>query len=222
MSSTAAEIKKGILGIDEISSIPRISPKWFSYLIRSHYLKLIGLNLLVIFFSIPIITIPSAMCGMTNIILKLIKDERVEFWEVFFGEFKNNFLQRFLAWLILILIPVSFYGYANILKPQNEHIIILIVLGCISYAIQCYLFPIFVTVNIPVSAALKNAFLLVGIEWKTTLKMLLTSGVLILLCFVFTLYAIPVVVVILFALCQLINCIYSLEPIEHRLINHNL
>jgi hypothetical protein len=62
---------------------------WF--VLKTHYMELIGLNLLFLIFCIPIVTIPAALAGVTSILMKWTRDEPVIFWEDFFQNSKPGF-----------------------------------------------------------------------------------------------------------------------------------
>lgn len=199
--------------------IPLAGPQRIWFVIRTHYIGMILLNLLFIFLCIPVITIPGALSGMTKIIMKWTRDELVDFMPDFFTEFKTDFVKRLLVWLVMTLAPISFSLYPYMLGMGREGTIVLLVLLCsLSFLIQSYLFPVFVLIEIPVGTALKNSFLLIFLEWRCSIKILLTSGLIYALCFIFTLYTIPLLVLFLISLNQLITCVLVNEKIGGRLI----
>lgn len=192
---------------------------WF--VLKTHYMELIGLNLLFLIFCIPIVTIPAALAGVTSILMKWTRDEPVIFWEDFFSEFKAGFLKRLLTWLLLILLPVSLSAYPYILGFKQGGSVIFMLTGMLSFLFISYFFPISVLIDIPVGKALKNAVILTFVEWRCTVRILLTAGLLYLLCFIFTLYAVPLLVFGLIALCQLMVCVWVNEPISRLLVIPN-
>jgi hypothetical protein len=69
---------------------------------------------LFILFSLPIITMPAALCGLNRVLVKLILDGNVFLWDEFIGEFKSSFRKSlalglifggglFAAWYLLSL-----------------------------------------------------------------------------------------------------------------------
>lgn len=189
---------------------------WF--VLRNHFMELFGLNLLVLVFFLPLVTIPAAISGMTKIIMKWLTDDPVFFWHDFFGEFKSFFGKRLIAWLVLVVVPISLALYAVMFGYKNLGLVILALVGLVSVVIQGFFFPILVMVDIPVSNALKDAVILSFSDWKISLRIMMFAGILFALCFIFTLYAIPVIVICLIALYQLIICLWVKEPIFMRLI----
>jgi uncharacterized membrane protein YesL len=193
---------------------PETESEWFTYMLKFYWKELIGMNLLTLLLFLPVVTYPAAICGMTNIIMLRLREKRVEFWKDYFAEFRNQFFRRLLWVLILTAAPLSLSLYPYILGFEKGGSVVLLLAGGVSFLIQAYMFPMMVTVDIPVAKAFKNSLIIMAIEWKTTLKILFTSGVLILLCVIFFLYMIPLVVIILLSLVQLINSIYSKKAIE--------
>lgn len=78
-------------------------------LLTTHFWKLVGLNLLFVLFSLPVITIPAALCAMNRVCMLLIRNGYCFTWQDFWQEFCRSFLRSlFPALLFLILI---FFGY---------------------------------------------------------------------------------------------------------------
>jgi uncharacterized membrane protein YesL len=188
---------------------------WF--VIRSHYLDLIGLNLLVLALCLPVVTIPAALSGMTHVLMKWVRDDLVFFWQDFFAEFKANFFKRLLVWLLLVIAPFSLYLYTVMFGFEKAGPPILLLTGAFSALFQSYLFPIFVSIDVPVTAALKNAVLVSILEWKTSLFILAGFAVIYLACSLFILYVIPVIVICLISLWGLVICNRVNEPVRRRL-----
>ena len=69
----------------------------FFYLLRTHFWKLITLNLLFLLFSIPVVTLPAALCAMNRVLIKLTRDGNCLLWMEFRDEFKRSFLKSLLA-----------------------------------------------------------------------------------------------------------------------------
>ena len=65
--------------------------------------KLIGLNLLWMITSIPIITIGASTTALYYCTLKLHKDRDLSTWKAFWKSFRGNFLQATLLWVLLLV-----------------------------------------------------------------------------------------------------------------------
>ena len=64
--------------------------------------KLIGLNLLWMISSIPIITIGASTTALYYCTLKLHKDKDISTWNSFWKSFRGNFLQSTILWVLLL------------------------------------------------------------------------------------------------------------------------
>ena len=64
--------------------------------------KLIGLNLLWMISSIPIITIGASTTALYYCTLKLHKDKDISTWKSFWKSFRGNFLQSTILWVLLL------------------------------------------------------------------------------------------------------------------------
>lgn len=78
-------------------------------LLGLHFWKFVQLNLLFVAFSIPIVTIPAALCGVNRVCIKLIREGNVFLWEEFFGEFKASFKKSLILGLLFDFL--LFAGY---------------------------------------------------------------------------------------------------------------
>lgn len=78
-------------------------------LLTTHFWKLMGLNLLFVLFSLPVVTLPAALCAMNRVCMLLIRNGYCFAWQDFWQEFRRSFLRSLLpALLFLVLI---FFGY---------------------------------------------------------------------------------------------------------------
>lgn len=80
-------------GGDVDTASPKTGFPRFFYLLRTHFWKFAELNLIFLVCSIPVITIPAALCGVNRVCLKLIREGNVFLWEEFRGEFRASFVR---------------------------------------------------------------------------------------------------------------------------------
>lgn len=203
-------------GVD--GPVPAYGRERLWFILSNYYMRILGMNLLLVLFALPVVTFPAALCGVTRIYIKWIRDEQVYFWPDFWKEFKTAFFRRLLAWLLLMLIPVSVAMLPAMLGVKGGGSILWLLLMAVSFMVQCYMFPLMALMELPVLTALKNATILMVISWKRSLWMLGTSGLLYFLCLLFPLQSIPLCVLFLPALCQLMTTVYAYEVIDRRLI----
>jgi uncharacterized membrane protein YesL len=205
-------------GKGEQGSPPDKGLKRFAFILKTHFFKLIRLNLLFILFCIPVITIPASMAGMTRVLMRLTREGICDMWTDFWKEFKTEFTQRLLAWLILTVIPVIVAMLPVLFIVETPTTGLWIALSAVSYAIQCYLFPLWTILDVSLKANIRNAFALCLMEWKRSLLILITAGGVHVFCFLFFPVSAPLLLLISFSFAQLIICVIVNEPIEKHLI----
>jgi uncharacterized membrane protein YesL len=94
--------------------VPTGGIRRYFFLLYTHFWKLVALNLIFLLFSLPLITLPAALCGMNRVWVKLIGEGNSFLWQDFFGEFKSSFVKSlplgllfggglFVAWYLLSL-----------------------------------------------------------------------------------------------------------------------
>jgi len=81
----------------------------YALLLTTHFWKLIGLNLLFVLFSLPIITMPAALCGMNRVCMLLIRNGHCFLWQDFIEEFKRSFVRSILP--VVFFLFLIFFGY---------------------------------------------------------------------------------------------------------------
>lgn len=84
--------------------MPKSGAGRYFALLATHFWKLIGVNLLFIVFSLPVVTMPAALCAMNRVFIKLIREGNVFLWEEFRDEFRADVLNT--------VLPAIFYAAA--------------------------------------------------------------------------------------------------------------
>jgi uncharacterized membrane protein YesL len=195
--------------------------KRLSFIVQTHFFKLIKLNLLFIVLCIPVITIPASLAGMTRVLMRLTREGICDLWTDFFMEFKADFTKRLLSWLVLTVVPAIIAASLTLTISGAPVTGLWIALSAVTYTIQGYLFPLWSILNVPVGANIKNAFALCAMEWKRSLLMLFTAGGVHALCFLFFPVSAPLMLLFSFSFSQLIICVIVNEPISAHLIRKN-
>ena len=195
--------------------------KRFAFIFSTHFTKLICLNILLIAFSIPIITIPASLAGMTRVLMRLTRDGVCDLWTDFWEEFKTCFAPRLLSWLILNIIPVIIAIILSIIIPGFEVLWAWLPLYAFSLIIQGYLFPVTTIIDVSLSENIRNAVALSIMEWKKSMLILVIVGGIQLLCFMFFPVSIIIIALFSFSVSQLAVCIVVNEPIQKHLIRYN-
>ncbi len=196
-----------ILGSGKEVSIPENTIGLFFYIVRYHYAILLNLNLLFIACCLPIVTIPAACCAMDRVLLRLIDGKPVFLWNDFWTEMKQDFPKRLGLWLLMSMAPFSLAFYMTWFgldrKGTGTRLFCLVLL----FLVQNFWFLCMALIETSPGKNLKNAIILMAIEWKKTVQVLLSVGIIYGLCFFFPLYSFPAILFGLFSACQLLVCI---------------
>lgn len=169
------------------------------------------LNILFLVFCIPILTIPASVTAMTKVLMAYIKEDDCAVWSCYWREFKDSFIKSIGAGLIMgvFIAAVLLIGYGIYALSggfvRALGIGIIIVFEVLIYIILCYLFALIATVHIGLKQCLKNAFLLMMIEFKHNLLLLMPLGLLIASVLLYPV-TLPLLALIMFSLCQYIIC----------------
>ena len=99
----------------------------YGFICASHFGRLVLLNLLFILFCLPIITIPAAICGLSRVLLKLIREGYSFEWKAYFKELKSDFAIRLLLWFPLgglyvvtvLFSPVSSFANSSFIRNNR-------------------------------------------------------------------------------------------------------
>ncbi|MDR1272774.1 MAG: DUF624 domain-containing protein [Clostridiales Family XIII bacterium] len=167
----------------EGSPPPDSGLRLFGYLVATHPGKFVATNLLFILFSLPVFTIPAALCGLNRVLVKLILDGNVFLWAEFIREFKGSFRKGlllglifgggiFVAWYLLSLgVTNGETLYALIFSASGVSVLIAVtVLGGWTFV----LLPM-----LPLGCAgiLKNALALSGLAmWRSVAMCVILIG----------------------------------------------
>lgn len=177
-------------------------------ILRQHYGKLIGLNLLFIVCCIPIITIPAAVAGLNRAILNWVRSRNQPVLSSFFNEFKTDFFKRTCIGLLLLIAPFSMSYYPKLMNMPILSATVFVIASVLYFCFTSYYYPLLVLLDVPIGKNLKNAVVLMTQYWHETLIMLTTAGLFYVLLILFPLYTAPLFVIIMFAFSNLICCSY--------------
>lgn len=181
------------------------------------------LNMLFVALCIPVVTAPASFAAMTKVIMNAARGNDEPMMSAFWAEFRRNFVKNLAAGLIMagLAAGVGAAGW-TLLKigglagtVGTAVVIWLEVWLSVSF---CYLYPLMVTVDIRLSQCFRNAFLLALIEIKTNV-ILLIPLVLIGACVWFFPFTLPLMLFIVFALCQQMVCSVVGKVIQKRIID---
>lgn len=141
---------------------------------------LLKLNMLYFLFCLPIVTIGPATAGFVKVLRNYSMEKHAFLWMDFIDAFKENFKQSFVMGLIdivlVILMYVSLMVYPQ-LAAQNSFYYVPYVL-CLSFLLVAimmhfYIYPMIVSVNLPLKQIIKNSFLLTCLGIKANIVTML-------------------------------------------------
>lgn len=177
------------------------------------WVKLIGLNLLYLICCVPVFTIPAATCAMHRVLLNWVRETSYDAMvPAFFREFRVNFLRRTAFGLLLLIAPYSLSYYPMLFGYEGGTVAVMGISLVLYFCITKYFYPLVVLLDVSLWQNFKNACILAIVEWRTTVQLLITAGVLDLMLLVLTNYALPFYIIILCAFNCLLGCAFVNYP----------
>lgn len=162
------------------------------------FTTLLKLNFIFLICCIPIITIGPAIAGMTNVTLKMVRDEPSDYVYDFKEGFKKNFKQGLVLGILgiagTLIIGCAFLFYMQLKGISYYSMMFVVILaGLLFYMGYIYMFPMAVSVDLNIRTIIKNSFILSIVSFKNSLITVVLCGLAIALGFVFRFITIPVV-----------------------------
>jgi len=196
----------------------------FFFVLGTHFWKLVSLNLLFLAFSIPVVTMPAALCGMNRVLIKLYRDGNCFVWTEFFKEFRANLWKALPFGLIggitlfasYYFLSISTSAAADRVEPFTAAIGILLL--CFTVLFLNYVFLFLPTLALKNSQIARNALIFTITEWKTNLAILASTVLLTTLTVLFMPYSVVLLVFVTIVLQQFIVCAAINEPLQRRII----
>jgi uncharacterized membrane protein YesL len=158
--------------------IPEKGYRRFFFILGTHFWKWISLNLLFLLFSIPIITIPAALCGLNRALMKLYREGNCFIWSEFIKEFRANIWKALPFGLIGAVVLFSSYYFLSLsisISPNHIDIVtaaIGLLLLFFAVLFLSYVFAFLPTLDLKNKQIARNAFVILITEWKTNLAIL--------------------------------------------------
>ncbi len=196
----------------------------FFFVLGTHFWKMISLNLLFLVFSIPVITIPAALCGINRALIKLYRDGNCFVWTEFYKEFRAN-LWKALPFgcigAICLFASYYFLSLGTSISSNGVEVIstaLGIVLLSFTVLFLNYVFVFLPTLDLPNRQIAKNAFIFLITEWKT--NMVILGSVAITALFNVTLFPLSLFTLVLFSIAfmQYVICSAVNHPLQKRVI----
>ena len=197
--------------------------RYFS-LLAMHFWKLVSLNFIFIVFSLPVVTLPAALCGANRVLIKLIREGNVFLWDEFFTEFKASFLKSLpLGLLFGFLLFLGYYFLSlGLTNAQSIYSIAFFSLG-LTVILTALIWASYVFVLVPM-LALKNRDLLRNALALITLKPLraicIVAVELVMAFIAYLLFPISLILLVLcwFSFAQYTVCFIANTPVQEHII----
>lgn len=197
----------------------------FFFVLGTHFWKLVSLNLLFLAFSIPLITIPAAFCGMNRVLIKLYRDGNCFVWTEFFKEFRAN-LWKALPFGVFggigLFASYYFLSYGTSLSSDGVEVLstalgILLLVFIVLFL--NYVFVFLPALDLKNKQITRNALIFLITEWKTNLVIL--GIVTITAVFSIALFPLSIFTLTLFSVSflQYIICVAVNNPLQKRIIS---
>jgi hypothetical protein len=192
----------------------------FGFLLWTHMWKLVTLNLLFLAFSIPVFTIPAALCGMNRVLIKLWRDGNCFLWSDFWAEFKANLFKGIPFGIICALLLFASYYFFSLSISYGGLFTAVIGFILLGYTVLfgSYVFVFLPTLDLKNAHIARNAFIFTIIEWKTNAIILGCLFGLIFIAAAFFPYTLILLLFFWIALSQLIVCSAVGGPLQRRII----
>ncbi len=210
-------------GVTELP--PEKGAKRFFFLLTTHPWKLVTLNLVFLMFSIPVVTIPAAVCGMSRVLIKLVREGNCFLWSEFIKEFKANLFKSLpFGLLFAVLLFMSYYALSLSTSSGDSSLSIfagaigLFILGLI-LLFSSYVFVLLPSLALKNRHIAKNALVLMVTEWKIDLVIIGSIVAMAIIIAAFFPYTVILLLFIWFSLQQLIICTAVNETMQRRIID---
>lgn len=193
----------------------------FFFLLITHSSRLFALNALFILFSLPIITIPAALNGLSRVCMLLVREGICFVWTDFINEFKASFFKSIPVFLPGAVLMVSAFLCFLSSRSGGGSSFVLMAFSVLFFIaglfICCYAYAMLSLCKLRNRDILRNAISLIFLEPKADLLLALFVGGIIIAFIGFLPFSIPLVLV-LFSLLSLISSIIVYEPLKKRII----
>lgn len=187
----------------------------FFDIFKREFWAICGLNLLFIVCCLPIVTIGASYAAMHSVLVKMVRDTPILLMADFKKGFKDNFKQGTIAMFINILccafLFIAYFFYLEVF-PVLSYVIIGVT--AIITMFGNYVFPLLVSVELPLKAIYKNS-VMIGMLClgQTVLNVIYFYGIITLGVLMFPV-SIPYVIFIGFSLSALVNCFMAYKGIK--------
>jgi len=193
---------------------PKEGAALFFDVLRREFWELCKLNLMLILFCVPVVTMPAALTAMSRVIMFMLMDRPVSTFGDFFDTFKKEWKRATIMGLIYFpLLALTVFGQYFYLAAAGSFLPYAVaMLSCAMVLIAgFYMFPMLAVLDLGLAGILKNAILLTFLRMPQNILALIVAVLLALLVLMLLPLSILVALFILFALIGLVTtfCAYT-------------
>lgn len=209
-------------------STDRTGPYHFIHLLLDKSFALIGLNVLFLAFSLPVVTLFPALVAMQGLIVQLLRGQEAAVTREFPRAFRKVFRRTWAIGLavLAVFLLLWFSGSYYLAKSQQHRLLFFpyaLVVAAELYlcAALLYLLPLLSSVDLPLRYCIHNALLL---PCMSPLSTLLSTAVCILILRISFLrlpQTVPLLFLISCSLCAFINAYAAWPVIERFVLPHD-
>ncbi len=198
--------------------------KRFWFVLSTHFWKLIALNLLFLIFSLPLVTIPAAFCGVNRVLIKLYRDGNCFLWEEYIKEFRTNLWKAMPFGLLGGLCAFASYYFLSLgtsLSPTGVEVFTTafgILLLAFVVLFLNYVFVFLPTLDLSNRQVARNALIFLSTEWRTNLLILVSFTVMVLFSVLFFPFTLVTLSLISLSFQQYVVCAAVNGPLQKRII----
>lgn len=164
-------------GDDAVVVTPNGGAKLYWYVLKNYFFQLVGVGLLSVLLSLPLVTIPATRTAISRVCMKLCLEGYGSVYSEFFGEWKTAIL-RTLPFGILSGVPAAAGLFVLYLALTGQEVgtFYLIVSGVVVlllFLLTSYGYPLLALIDLPTPTNLKNAVFLAGSQLGANLRLLI-------------------------------------------------
>ena len=207
-----------------MDDLPKSGIKLFFYVLLNRFWKLVGLNILFLLFSLPIITLPAAIVAQSKVVCELMELSYVQLLGDFWRAFKESFLESLGYGAITAMLILSGYAaniyYLHIIEGWFAVVCMGAVVAVLFvWSMMLLYIPIMIgTVNLSFKHIISNSFRLVFIKFFRNLL----SWIIVAALFATAGYTYPASLILIFfllpALMGLLICFNSWPVIKQYVL----
>lgn len=145
----------------------------------AYFWKLVGANLLFVLFSLPIITMPAALCGLNRVCILIYRKGHCFLWPDFWEEFRRSFLRSLLPGLLFGAVVFAGYFFMSLAAANGQFPIWCLLFWFLGIAAVvaglcwgAYFYVLVPLLDVGNAGALKNAYLLCFLRPGTAMLVL--------------------------------------------------